>query len=281
MNNVTKHCPKCGNPINGTEKFCAKCGNRLIPAEEKRVTPEASPAAPRSSRRRGIIIAASVAAVCVAGGLTTFFVMRGAEADAEVALADTMAAVDEAAAAARAAELAREDSLRRDSVERAEINLKLYNSYKKILQSRPDEQYLVTDIDHDGVNELWVTFTDPEDEMGYDYSRTTEVYIGDAQGNPKCISKNELPGWCGLYKFPDYVLLLDDYRGAFCITKYTIRNGKLKSEEVYEANVFTEEVSLSKGSYADQITNGPFDAKPNDKISTSNLGPLRKAFGIE
>lgn len=280
MNNVTKHCPKCGNPINGTEKFCAKCGNRLIPAEEKRVAPMASPAVPRSSRRRGIIIAASVAAVCVAGGLTTFFVMRGAEADAEVALADTMAAVDEAAAAARAAELAREDSLRRDSVERAEINLKLYNSYKKILQSRPDEGYLVTDIDHDGVNELWVTRSDPGNGMPYSEFTWMEVYMADDQGNYKIVKKEEFE-YPRLYKFPDYVLLLDDYRGAFTIFKYTLSNGKLKDEEVYDANVFTEEVSLSKGSYAEQITNEPFDAKPSDQISTSNLGPLRKAFGIE
>lgn len=276
MNTEAKYCPKCGSPIKGTEKFCAKCGNRLMSAEDKHVTPKEYPAAPRSDRRRRIIIAASVAAVCVAGGLATFSVMRGSDAGEEVVSAGTLAAIDEAAV--RAAELAREDSLRRDSVKRAEINLKLYNSYKEILQSRPDEGYMVTDIDHDGVNELWVTFTDPDDEMGYDIS---EVYVADAEGNPKCISKNELPGTCEVYKFPDYVLLLDDYRGAFTITKYTISSGKLKSEEVYDANVFTEEVSLSKGSYAEQITNGPFDAKPNDKISTSNLGPLRKAFGIE
>lgn len=236
---------------------------------------------PRGLNRRGAIIGAVAGVACVVAGVVTVFVVHGSKDDAGgetvAEMTESISGVDEAAGAVQVAEQARLDSLRRDSIANAQAKNTLYESYKKILRSHPNDTYLMTDIDGDGIKEMWLESCEgPRAEWG------TSLYVKGSDGKAKRVDSAV---YGGIYDCGNYVLISFAEQGCYNIWKYNLSKGKLSHEEVYINDVDGYGVigEVKKGDYADKVfvDNNYQNCKPSHERRASDLSHLRKSFGMD
>ncbi|MCH5318206.1 MAG: hypothetical protein J1E38_00680 [Paramuribaculum sp.] len=276
-----RDCPECGKMISDKAERCPHCGVDPREATEK-VTPERKPVeattaysskGTNDSRSGGkkklclILVPLILIGVGVAIWVPVYQ-HKKAEAEEQARLEqirqDSIAAVE--------AELARLEQLRQDSIAKEEkrkaLMTDIYNKMAPVISAAKKKEgswgaYFTTDLDEDGIPELWVkTGTCNADAIW-------SIYIFN-EGQLKKIKEIAYAFDSVLYKDAKGIIEMFAKQGYTIWTLYTLADGNMKWKKIFEENLY----ETGRGDY-------PTPKCPKVReFKLNNLEPLKKELGI-
>lgn len=239
------NCSGCGHLVSDKAKACPHCGAPVetngAPDNATPETQNATSEAPvvhyvKPERKNNniliaLIVMGVVALLGICGWLWYDNQQKRAELERQLAEQAEQARQDSIAAA----EL--REQLRQDSIAKAKKQEQIdniYNEYVAIIkQFKNDEfnRFFLFDITQDGIPELWITGTHPNNYGSEDIGQYIYVYSIQNQ-RAKLIDKG---GWCSphFYQGKDYIVVEDGCYEDYGQSKATYKNGKIVYTTIY------------------------------------------------